>query len=108
MSSMRRLLVVLALVAAIAFGTAVSVRADGGYHMVRSGETLSSLGRIYGLSWYDICQANNLRNPNLIYIGQVLYIPQETAWAQSSPGALPTTQPFVLPLGPSAYGTNGA
>lgn len=48
---------------------------NGTYHRVRSGETLFSIGRQYGVNPYRIAQTNNIRNPNRIYSGQVLYIP---------------------------------
>jgi LysM repeat protein len=44
-------------------------------HQVKAGETLASIGRIYGVSWTAIAQANNLSNPNRIFIGQSLCIP---------------------------------
>ena len=50
---------------------------DGGaYHTVRYGETLYSIGRMYGVNPHSIAKANGLYNPNYIYAGQVLYIPQ--------------------------------
>jgi hypothetical protein len=45
------------------------------YHRVRYGETLSSIGRLYGVNPYAIARANGLANPNYIYAGQVLLIP---------------------------------
>jgi LysM repeat protein len=45
------------------------------YHWVRPGETLFSIGRLYGVNPYAIAAANHLYNPNRIYIGQCLYIP---------------------------------
>jgi lipoprotein NlpD len=52
-----------------------------GYHVVRPGETLFSIGRRYGVSPWAIASANNLRNPNRIYAGQCLYIPPRcTTW----------------------------
>jgi len=45
------------------------------YHVVRPGETLFSIGRLYGVNPYAIASANHLYNPNRIYIGQCLYIP---------------------------------
>lgn len=45
------------------------------YHYVRYGETLSSIGRLYGVNPYAIARANGLANPNRIYAGQVLLIP---------------------------------
>lgn len=45
------------------------------YHIVRFGETLFSIGRLYGVSPWAIAQANHLPNANRIYSGQCLYIP---------------------------------
>ena len=47
-----------------------------GYHIVRAGETLSSIARAYGVSSWAIASANGLHNPNKIYAGQWLYIPR--------------------------------
>lgn len=44
-------------------------------HMVRFGETLSSIGKKYGVAWQKIAEANKLTNPNLIMVGQKLVIP---------------------------------
>lgn len=47
------------------------------YHIVKSGETLSSIGKKYGVSWQTIYNNNkNIigNNPNLIYPNQKLFI----------------------------------
>ena len=44
-------------------------------HTVKVGETLAKVGQQYGVSWSLIAQANNLADPNHIYVGQVLCIP---------------------------------
>jgi LysM repeat protein len=44
-------------------------------HVVKAGETLAKIGQQYGISWSLIAQANNLANPNRIFVGQVLCIP---------------------------------
>lgn len=52
--------------------------ASGGcvaYHWVRRGENLTRISRIYGVSVWHIAQVNGIRNPSLIYVGQVLCIP---------------------------------
>jgi len=46
------------------------------HHVVRVGETLSSIGRLYGVSAWAIASANHLSNPNRIYAGQWLCIPK--------------------------------
>lgn len=48
------------------------------YTVVR-GDTLSRIARRFGTTFTAIAQANNLADPNLIYVGQVLTIPGATA-----------------------------
>jgi len=43
--------------------------------VVRWGENLTRIARYYGSTVWAIAQANGIWNPNLIYIGQTLYIP---------------------------------
>ena len=45
------------------------------YHHVRPGDNLTKLSFWYGVSVWAIAQANGLRNPSFIYVGQVLCIP---------------------------------
>ncbi|GIK40844.1 MAG: hypothetical protein BroJett011_46770 [Chloroflexota bacterium] len=54
---------------------APSAEGGGLWHTVRYGETLASIGRLYGVNHYAICSANNLGNCNIIWSGQVLWIP---------------------------------
>jgi len=44
-------------------------------HIVRCGETLSSIARMSGTSVWAIASANGLPNPNHIFAGQRLFIP---------------------------------
>lgn len=44
-------------------------------HTVQVGEHLAAIARLYGLSWPTVAQANNITDPNHIYVGQVLIIP---------------------------------
>lgn len=44
-------------------------------HTVRRGETISSIARRYGVSVDDIVAENEIRRPNRLKIGQVLFIP---------------------------------
>jgi LysM repeat protein len=46
-----------------------------GYHRVRLGETVFSIGRLYGVNPWAIVSANHLADANKIYAGQVLHIP---------------------------------
>ena len=47
----------------------------GRTHTVARGETLFRIGMQYGMSWVTLAQANDITNPNSLYIGQVLVIP---------------------------------
>ncbi len=46
-------------------------------HIVQAGETLSAIPQQYGVSETALAQANRLANPNLIYAGQQLVIPED-------------------------------
>jgi len=48
---------------------------SGQIHVVQSGETLYSIARRYGTTYWAIAIANHLSNPNVIYAGQRLVIP---------------------------------
>ena len=69
----------------------------GGTHVVRAGETLNSIARLYGVTSTAVAQLNNLVNPNLIYVGQTLQIP--------SGGTNPPTPPPPSPNPPPTSGT---
>jgi len=59
--------------------TAVTpVPTTGTTYVVRAGDTLATIAFRFGVSSWAIAQANNLRNPALIHVGQVLYIPGGT------------------------------
>jgi LysM repeat protein len=45
------------------------------WHTVARGETLFSIGRHYNINPWAIAWANNLTNPNRIYVGQRIYVP---------------------------------
>ncbi len=73
------LLVVCLVVLQLVLG-ATAVLAEG-WHVVRCGETLFAIGRMYGVNPYQIAQVNGLANPDYIRIGQWLYIPRG-GWSQ--------------------------
>lgn len=52
------------------------------YYTVKAGDNLSSIAAKYGTTWQAIQKLNNLSNPNLIYVGQVLKISGNTSSAQ--------------------------
>ena len=44
-------------------------------YTVVSGDTLSSIAQKFGTTVEDLCALNNISDPNLIYVGQVLILP---------------------------------
>ena len=44
-------------------------------YTVKSGDTLWAIGNRYGVSWQSIASLNSIKNPNLIFPGQVFKIP---------------------------------
>ena len=71
-----RLLTMLAIIAILALGVvAQPAHAQNQVHVVRRGETLSSIAARYGTTTQAIVRANGLPNPNYIYAGQRLVIP---------------------------------
>lgn len=74
---------------------------DGGQqptqHVVQRGESLYGIARQYGVTVYAIAQANNISNPNLIYVGQVLKIPVGTTPTVTPTTPVPTTPVTTTP-----------
>lgn len=67
-----------------ASSTPAKTTSTGSRHVVRSGETLSSIAKKYNTSTSAIQKSNSLSNPNLIYVGQVLTIGGSTSASTSS------------------------
>jgi LysM repeat protein len=66
---------------------------SGQTHTVRRGDTLSAIARRYGVSMWALAQANSIRNPSFIYVGQVLRIPSGGNPAPPSPSPSPSPAP---------------
>ena len=43
-------------------------------YVVKSGDTLSKIASMYGTTYQQLAQINNISNPNLIYPGQIIKI----------------------------------
>ena len=54
---------------------ATAPHTNGAYHWVRPGDTLSEIAVWYGTTVHALMYANGIHNPNHIYVGQKLYIP---------------------------------
>jgi LysM repeat protein len=74
---MKKILTIIIVVVALQLGVVSLAAASGGsYHKVYYGETLYSIARQYHADPYHIADVNGLYNPDHIYAGQVLYIPE--------------------------------
>ncbi|MEJ8573303.1 LysM peptidoglycan-binding domain-containing M23 family metallopeptidase [Microbaculum marinum] len=71
-------------VAAASGSSSASVPAGGAMHTVTSGQTVYSLGRMYGVSPNAIIEANNLQAPYGVRIGQKVRIPGATTAKSAS------------------------
>jgi putative chitinase len=70
--------------------TAVYARPAGAWstictHVVKPGETIYCIARAYGVDPWAIAAYNGITNPNLIYSGQVLAIPNAYAALPAGP-----------------------
>ncbi len=65
---------------------------SGQTYTVRRGDTLSSIALRFGVSTWALAQANGIRNPSFIYVGQVLQIP-------GGAGPAPAPAPSPAPTG---------
>jgi LysM repeat protein len=90
------LLIMLVLVAA------TNVFAQTNYTIQR-GDTLYSIALRFGVSVQTIAAANNIINPNLIYAGQVIVIPDGSS--NGGDTGSPTTPAAPVPVPPPSSGT---
>ena len=75
-----------------------SPASSAGTYVVRPGDTLSAIALRYGISVWTLAQFNAIRNPSLMYVGQVLRIPatgSTTAPSPSSPVTPPTSGRWI-------------
>ncbi len=69
-----------------------------GYYTVKPGDTLIRIGLETGQNWRDIVRWNNIENPNLIEVGQVLrVVPPGAAPGEAVAVARPVTQGSASP-----------
>lgn len=71
-------------------------------YVVRPGDTLGSIARRFGVTVQALAQANNIANPNLIFVGQTLIIPGGTGQPQPTPP--PGQPPATIVPGPGPIG----
>jgi len=67
-------------------------------HVVQPGESLSSIARLYGVTYQAIMEANGMTDPNLLRVGQELIIPTPGEAATETPAETPTEAPTATPV----------
>ena len=60
-------------------------------YVVKKGDTLSQIGKTFGVKYMTIAQLNNIINPNLILIGQKLIIPGQGTGSSNVPQSAGST-----------------
>lgn len=64
-------------------------------HLVRPGETLAAIGRLYGVEWQTLARLNHLPEPNRLEVGQAIWIPSQVATVRRGVRSLAVPSRFV-------------
>jgi LysM repeat protein len=67
-------------------------------HVVQAGETLFSIASRYGVPTWVLTQVNNISNPSLLYAGQVLTIPSNSALYSGLPGTSSSNKAIIVDI----------
>ncbi|MCZ7543610.1 MAG: LysM peptidoglycan-binding domain-containing protein [Anaerolineae bacterium] len=89
MKRYRRVFLVLLLVTSLTLAVPAAAQTGGMQHVVARGETLFRIALRYGVTVDALSRYNGVANPNRIYAGQVLMIPDGSVLASSAPVAQP-------------------
>lgn len=91
---MKRLISIAAMVSVLALAMFLPAGAQtqtcATQYTVKAGDNLYRIGVAHHVPWPQIAQANNLANPNLIFVGQVLCIPAAATVGPTATGPTPT------------------
>jgi lysozyme len=73
----------------------IAAKAPGwdGTHIIREGETLSSIARTYGTTSMELVRRNAIQDANLIRVGQQLRVPDGVSPSQTTATAPPVSTP---------------
>ena len=71
-------------------------------YTVQYGENLSTIATRFGIQTRDLARVNNIVNPNLVYVGQVLQIPASDAPIPVPVSATPVPSATIVPPQPTA------
>jgi len=62
-------------------------------HTVQKGDTLGAIAQAHGISVEDLIAVNGLTDPNLLYAGQTLIVPDGSSIASTAPVSTTTQEP---------------
>ena len=81
-----------------------------GYYSVKPGDTMIRIGLETGQNWKDLVKWNNLDNPNIVEVGQVLRVvpPGSDAGVSTRPVALSRAETRPLDAKPAPMAASGA
>ena len=88
--------------AGIATAASSSLAGQPGYYTVQPGDTLRRIAMQYGTTWQNLAQWNNLGDPNVIEVGQVLRVVAPVGGAVANPSASAASSAAPLPSGSAA------
>jgi murein DD-endopeptidase MepM/ murein hydrolase activator NlpD len=76
-------------------------------HLVRPGETLAAIGRLYGVNWQTLATVNHLIDPHRIEVGQAIWVPSPSGTVRHGTRSLAVPSRFV-PDGRLQWPTDGS
>jgi LysM repeat protein len=82
---------------AIPQGSSVTPDGNSTSYRVQPGDTVIGIATRFHVNMWDIVLANNIANPSLIYVGQLLIIPGASPPSASTPTPMPTVAPIGSP-----------
>ncbi|CAZ87172.1 Lipoprotein NlpD/LppB homolog [Thiomonas arsenitoxydans] len=88
--------------AGIATAASSSLAGQPGYYTVQPGDTLRRIALQFGTTWQALAQWNNLDDPNVIEVGQVLRVAPPQGTSQVAGATAPATSAPSLPAGITA------
>lgn len=71
--------------------TTLSLLDQDRFVTVRQGDILSEIAKQYEVSQDDLMAKNGITDPDAVYVGQVLELPEDAVLANSEPPSLVTT-----------------
>jgi len=88
-------------------GTATTTTSTPQEYVVQKGDTLGKIGQKFGVQWKEIATLNQIKNVNLIRVGQKLKIPGKTQTAATTTTTATQTNATTVPTDiVSAAGTD--